>query len=635
MNIHANQRILLVDDDTTVLETLKEMLELHGYHVDSSDKPVTALKLVQMNSYSAVISDIKMPELSGLELLEKIHEKNQDIPVILMSGQADLDMAIVAVKKGAFDFIIKPDQLQQLIHTVERAVREFDRKEDNKHAVTVLEETVFQSAQDWENTFNTITDMITIHDKDYSIVFANKSAREALQMSSLIPGKSKCCKLYHGTDAPPQGCPSCASLLTGKPINFETFEPHLNKHLEFRAIPRLNSKNELIGVIHIVRDITVRKKAEEENRQAQITALESSRVKSEFLANMSHEIRTPMNGVIGMLDLLLNTEVTRQQREYLSMCKTSAHAMLGLISDILDVSKIESGKLDLDEYDFSLRQTVKTSVSPLLVELRKKGLSFLCTIPPEVPDLLFGDAGRLRQIITNLANNAIKFTHHGEVMIVVTADDRNDDSILLRFAVRDTGIGIPGNRINLIFESFRQIDSSTTRKYGGTGLGLSIANRLAHMMGGHIRVDSEIGKGSTFQATVRVGLQRLKTRASDEQGSDDWITWSVRPDEEKNSHPREDNDSGVLDVRECIRKLKNAVALRNDLLIEEYAQKLKDIAEAANCAKISDDAFRIQLAARKGDLERSKALFELLHDEWIKHNMDGAVTGTPMSHAEK
>jgi len=130
MNIHANQRILLVDDDTTVLETLKEMLELHGYHVDSSDKPVTALKLVQMNSYSAVISDIKMPELSGLELLEKIHERNQDIPVILMSGQADLDMAIVAVKKGAFDFIIKPDQLQQLIHTVERAVREFDRKEE-------------------------------------------------------------------------------------------------------------------------------------------------------------------------------------------------------------------------------------------------------------------------------------------------------------------------------------------------------------------------------------------------------------------------------------------------------------------------------------------------------------------------
>jgi signal transduction histidine kinase/FixJ family two-component response regulator len=635
MNIHANQRILLVDDDTTVLETLKEMLELQGYHVDSSDKPVTALELVQMNSYSTVISDIKMPELSGLELLQKIHEKNQDIPVILMSGQADLDMAIVAVKKGAFDFIIKPDQLQQLIHTVERAVREFDRKEDNKHAVTVLEETVFQSAQDWENTFNTITDMITIHDKDYSIVFANKSAREALQMSSLIPGKSRCCKLYHGTDAPPQGCPSCASLLTGKPINFETFEPHLNKHLEFRAIPRLNSKNELIGVIHIVRDITVRKKAEEENRQAQITALESSRVKSEFLANMSHEIRTPMNGVIGMLDLLLNTEVTRQQREYLSMCKTSAHAMLGLISDILDVSKIEAGKLDLDEYDFSLRQTVKTSVSPLLVELRKKGLSFLCTIPPEVPDLLFGDAGRLRQIITNLANNAIKFTHHGEVTISVTADDRNDDSILLRFAVRDTGIGIPGNRINLIFESFRQIDSSTTRKYGGTGLGLSIANRLAHMMGGHIRVDSEIGKGSTFQATMRVGFQRLKTRASDEQDSDDWMTWSVRPDEEKNSHPRENNDSGALDVPECIRKLKNAVVLRNDLLIEEYAQKLKDSAAAANCAKISDDAFRIQLAARKGDLERSKALFELLHDGWIKHNMDGAVTGTPMSHAEK
>ena len=624
------KRILLVDDDEAVLRTVKELLELHGYLVDTSPNPLTALELVRKNSYTTVISDIKMPEISGLELLEKIHEEYEDLPVILMSGHADLDMAVAAVKNGAFDFILKPYQHEQLIDTVERAVKEFRRIQDDINALCALEETVSQSVQDWENTFDTITDMITIHDKDFNIIFANKAAKETLGLSSFIPGKLKCCKQYHGTDTPPPGCPSCASLLTGEPVNFETFEPHLNKYLEFRAIPRINSHDEVIGLIHIVRDITDRKKAEQELHEAQKAALESSRIKSEFLANMSHEVRTPMNGVIGMLDLLLNTEISQQQREYISMCKSSADAMLHLLNDILDVSKIESGRLELDQCDFTLRQTMKASIDPLLVELRKKGLSFLCTIPPAVPDFLVGDAGRLRQILTNLVNNAIKFTLHGEVSISVTIDKQDDDSILLKFTVRDSGIGIPENRLAIIFESFRQVDSSTTRTYGGTGLGLNIAKRLSELMGGGIRVESEIGKGSTFYVTARFKLQQTAATSPEEQSLIDWTTWSGG----KASDSRTSDDvqqattcSDFSKVQEYIHKLNNAIALRNAVLIEEYAQKLKECAATANYSNLSDDAFRIQLAARKIDIEHVAVLFERLESKLAEQNKVKIIAG--------
>ncbi len=624
MKTENNHSILIVDDDESVLRTVRELLELHGYRVDAVSNPVTALELLRKSSYAAVISDIKMPEINGLELLDQIHEKSQDIPVVLMSGNADLDMAIDAVKKGAFDFILKPYQHQQLVHTVERAVSEFQRVQADKHAVTVLEEKVFQTAQDWEKTFNTITDMITIHDRDYNIIFANKAARQALRLSSCIPGEPKCCTYYHGVETPPPGCPSCASLLTGKPVNFETFEPHLNKYLEFRAIPRINSKNEVIGLIHIVRDITDRKKAEQELHEARKTAVASARIKSEFLATMSHEIRTPMNGVIGMLDLLLNTEISRQQRDYVSMCKSSADAMLNLLNDILDVSKIESGRLDLDEDNFSLRQLLTACLKPLLVESQKKGLRFLCTVPADVPDRLIGDAGRLRQIITNLVNNAIKFTSHGEISLSVTVADQDDGSILLQFVVSDTGIGIPENRLTAIFESFRQVDSSTTRKYGGTGLGLCIARRLAELMGGRIRVVSEIGKGSTFYCSARVGLQQANASSPAAHASADWVTWPVGPETERPVQQQRvavqqaATSTGIPEVQEYIHKLHTAIDLRNDVMIEEYAQKLKDSAAASHCNKLSDDAFRIQLATRKGTVEHAAILFERLRAEWAE-----------------
>lgn len=265
-----------------------------------------------------------------------------------------------------------------------------------------------------------------------------------------------------------------------------------------RAQPILHGEASL-GVILSVTDVT-------DLMAAKASAEAASKAKSDFLANMSHEIRTPMNGIIGMTELALNTELTGEQREFLEAVKTSADSLLTLINDILDFSKIEAGKLELAKVEFSLHNCVNEALRTMAVAAHRKGLELAVHFGPDVPELVRGDSGRLRQILLNLVGNAVKFTYSGEVVVRVELHSTDDSTAGLHFLVKDTGIGIPRDKLKKIFHSFEQADTSTSRQYGGTGLGLTISTLLVEMMGGHIWVESQVDKGSTFHFIVRLGL---------------------------------------------------------------------------------------------------------------------------------
>ena len=327
-------------------------------------------------------------------------------------------------------------------------------------------------------------------------------------------GKNVHAAIHHtradGTPYPVEKCHIYEAFRTGHGthVDDEVFwrKDRTSFPAEYWSRP-LHRGEQLIGTVVTFVDITQRRQAEQVLKDAKEAAEAANQAKSTFLATMSHEIRTPMNGILGMTELVLDTDLTNEQRDNLGLVRLSAESLLTVINDILDFSKIEAGKLEIEAIPFDLRESLGETMKALGFRAHQKGLELIYEVQPDVPEAVLGDPGRIRQIIVNLVGNSIKFTERGEILLSVTREEESPESVSLHFAVKDTGVGIPINKQQRIFEAFAQADGSMTRKYGGTGLGLAICTKLLGIMGGRIWVESQPGQGSTFHFTLRLAIQ--------------------------------------------------------------------------------------------------------------------------------
>ena len=443
----------------------------------------------------------------------KVDEFYEDPGLWITSTHPDDRQALVdsfprLLKTGAVDQefrIIRPDGEIRWLYKRSRAIRDSRgdviRLDGISTDITELKQTE-QNLRLYKEVFSRSNEAVAILNQEFRFVEQNESHRELLGYSD-----KELCELSPGAFMAGQAFQEALARAGKVPsFRFETvLQTKSGKSLdaEVSTFSILNTTGEMLCRVGVVRDISERKRIEIERRKAQEAAEAANRAKSEFLANMSHEIRTPLNGVLGMTELALSTRLNEEQREYLTLVKSSGEALLTVINDILDFSKIEAGRLDINPIDFELRDSLGDTLKTLSLRAYEKGLELALHAAPEVPYRVQGDPTRLRQIVVNLVGNAIKFTDHGEVVLHVTVESQTEHETILHFIVADTGIGIPSDKQQAIFQPFTQADSSSTRRYGGTGLGLAISFQLTELMGGRLWVESAKGKGSKFHFTIR------------------------------------------------------------------------------------------------------------------------------------
>jgi len=482
MTIFSKQQtVLVVDDDSMNVEMLVTILSPE-YEILTAHSGQEALEILSVAVPDLIMLDIVMPEMDGYTLFQRIKEIPEvaAAPVLFLTCMGDEGHETRGLEMGAADYISKPY---------------------NPHLVRLRVKNNLQLnkvRQVWTQTFNAMSDLIFIIDANHKILEINKAALDALGITREQAMGTACHFCLHGTDQPPDFCPQKKTLADGNIHIVDVLVERLGEQFQVTTTPLFDFKGNYQATVHLAHDITDRKRYEDALEQAKESAEAANRAKSEFLANMSHEIRTPMNGVIGMTQLLHLTQLTSEQEEYLDAIETSADNLLDLINDILDLSKIEAGKVELEYADFSLRKAINDVNTTQISRIHQKRLQFDLNLPDNLPKVVQGDQLRYKQILLNLLGNAIKFTELGKIGVSARLLEQTTMTARIRTTVSDTGIGIPPDALNSIFKPFTQADSTTTRRFGGTGLGLTICRKLAELMGGTISVESKPGTGSSF-----------------------------------------------------------------------------------------------------------------------------------------
>lgn len=496
--------VLVIDDDEVDRLTLRRALKKSeiNFIMTETQSAVEALDLLKTNRYDCVFLDYLLPGTDGLAVLRSIRSEGIKTPIVIVTSQGDEAVAVEMMKSGASDYVVKNNidalNIKKVIQGVTQ-LREIEKRREAAEEALKVSEFRLSEAQkiakigNWEYDFK--THQVYWSEEMYRIL--------EVDPAEFVPRREHFLTLFHPDDGPLINSNFNLEEDSRVPFNKDLRIKRSDgtyKYVNLQTYFQYDEEGVLEKFVGTVQDIDQRKKIEQELFEAKKLAEESGKIKEQFLANMSHEIRTPMNAIIGFTKLLLDSSVnlTREQKNSIKAIHDAGEHLMVIINDILDFSKIESGKLPLEKLDFSLVELISSVENLFQTKALEKGIEFSCTIDESVPSFLTGDPVRLNQILVNLIGNSIKFTEKGFVKLKVRTLNRTDPNITVRFEVEDTGIGIPQNKIGLIFESFTQASSDTTRKYGGTGLGLTIVKKIIEIQKGEISINSEEGRGTVF-----------------------------------------------------------------------------------------------------------------------------------------